>query len=85
MTATKTHSYRGYEISPVQYADKAQQGYRWYIGAVHGPTGISYDSQHCTHCYTLAQAKEIINGRVRDNAAEERDEANAWSQALAGF
>lgn len=69
MTASKTHSYRGFEISPAQYAEKRQQGYRWYIEATHGPTGISYDSQCCTHCYTLAQAKQIIDGRVADMAA----------------
>lgn len=66
MSATKTRSYKGHSISPVQHADKAAQGYRWYIESIHGPTGINYDSQHCTHCYTLAQAKETIDQRVAD-------------------
>lgn len=66
---SKSHTYRGYEISPVQYADKAAQGYHWYIQATHSATGISYDSQCCQHTYTLAQAKEIIDQQIADKAA----------------
>lgn len=68
MTASKTHAYRDHTISPVQYADKAAQGYRWYVETTHGPTGISYDSQHCPHYFTLAQAKEAIDQRIADYA-----------------
>lgn len=57
----KSHTYRGHEICPVEYADKRAQGYRWYIAATHQATGISWDSQHCTHVRTLAAARKEID------------------------
>lgn len=64
---SKTHTYRGYDISPVQYADKKAQGYRWYIGVKHS-TGIIYDSSHCPHYFTLAQAREAIDRKESEAA-----------------
>jgi hypothetical protein len=62
--ASKTHTYRGHEICPVQYADKAGQGYRWYVQSYH-QTGIAYGSDCCTHYYTLAAAKTAIDESIR--------------------
>jgi hypothetical protein len=67
--ASKTHTYRGREICPVQYADKAARGYRWYVQS-HHQTGIAYDSGCCAHYYTLAAAKAAIDDSARFNAAE---------------
>lgn len=65
---TKTHTYRGYQIAPVQHVDKAKAGYRWYIPSVHSATGIPWDSQHCSHAVTLAQARRVIDDLIADNA-----------------
>ena len=65
----RTHKYQGRVISPVEYADKRAQGYRWYVQTYHSPTGMPWDSQLCPHYYTLAQAKAAIDESARYSAA----------------
>ena len=59
MKARKAYRYLGREICPVEYADKAQAGFRWFVRSFHS-TGTPYDSQHCPHFFTLDAAKESI-------------------------
>ena len=70
---SKSHNYRGFAIEPVQYADKANAGFRWYVQIYHSPTGMAYDSQHCPHFWTLADARESIDDKVQQQATVEGD------------
>lgn len=52
------HEYRGVTILPTSSVHA--QG-RWYIQAIHRPTGIPYSEDHCRHCQTLAEARREID------------------------
>lgn len=66
MKNQKVHHYRGATIYPVDSADARAEGYRWYIGSTHKSTGMDYGEECCRHCYTLAEAKEVIDFGIDD-------------------
>jgi hypothetical protein len=57
----KSHTYKKYNIYPVELREKADQGYKYFVQTYHSPTGIPWDSQNCHHVHTLKQAKGYID------------------------
>lgn len=52
-------TFMGHELWPVQSADSAAKGYRWYRQIFHC-TGMRYDEQWCPKYRSLADAKDEI-------------------------
>ncbi len=58
----KTHTYRGYTITPCDYAKGEHDG-RWVVITYHR-TGNPYSDELNPHFHTLTDAKAGINERI---------------------
>lgn len=65
-TPTRTHTYKGFRLTPCQSANAPHEHKgHWAIRTTHTSTGIPWADQECTHAYSLAVARQIIDGALR--------------------
>lgn len=66
--ASKTYSYRGYEIVPCTWAEGIHAG-RWYVRSRH-ESGTAWGDESSTHYASLAAAREAIDSDLQHRGGE---------------